>query len=243
MEEYRRIFNQRGHQYDDAMLMYPNARNAEFLSLFDGIDLTSIQTLLDVPAGTGYLQRLLPEHIVVTELDPSEGFLGRARDVRQFDEDFGVVANAFDCVTCLAALHHVHPKEPFLAQCIRALKPGGLLLIGDVKDASPEAEFLDGFAGKHNGTGHQGFYLAADEPSLQAMLGQDAKIQNVEYRPTPWQFPTRQALAEFCISLFGMSDVSASQVLAELDRTVGIIESAGTVRLNWHLLYVTARKC
>ena len=55
--DYAGIFEQRGSHYHAAMRAYPAARTAEFDQVFAARALAADETLLDVPAGGGYLAR------------------------------------------------------------------------------------------------------------------------------------------------------------------------------------------
>ena len=73
---YPEIFAQRGNRYHDAMLRFPNARDAEFQRLFDACPVAPGARVLDLPAGGGYLARFLPGDAELVSLELSEGFGG-----------------------------------------------------------------------------------------------------------------------------------------------------------------------
>jgi len=73
--------------------------------------------------------------------------LGERVEARELDgaglpPDF---AGAFDLVTTFLVLHEIHPdqKEAVLDQCVRALRPGGQLLIFDERYPSSPVELRD----------------------------------------------------------------------------------------------------
>ncbi|NJK62121.1 MAG: hypothetical protein HC921_05015 [Synechococcaceae cyanobacterium SM2_3_1] len=74
LDLYRDTFNHRGASYHRAMQKYPAARDREFQLLFADLDLSQVHTVIDIPAGGGYLRRYLPKEIELVEYDPSGDF-------------------------------------------------------------------------------------------------------------------------------------------------------------------------
>lgn len=238
MDEYRDIFDQRGGSYHAAMQRYPDARNREFLALFDDVPMGRVRRLLDIPAGGGYLRRLLPGHIEVTEVEPSAGFHAGAAEPGSIPRRPS--GEQFDCITCLAAMHHIHPPEPYLADLCRALAPGGCLVVGDVAAGSPQARFLDEFVGRHNGTGHAGHYLPTCRDALEQLVpSTEIRLVSAEIRPCPWRFSTRKQLIEFVRLLFGLQGIDEQAIGDALTARIGIDSGEDWVALDWQLQYLT----
>jgi SAM-dependent methyltransferase len=117
--------------------------------------------LLDLATGTGAIARLAAERgASVVGADASIGMLEVARtrspglDLRLADAcALPFAAGAFDVVTCGLALSHFAERERALAEVLRVLRPGGMLVASAwAKDSSfPTAgvgEILDRYAGQ-----------------------------------------------------------------------------------------------
>ena len=240
--EYDRIFKQRSSDYDLAMQRFPNARDQEFLRLFDHIDLSNISTMADLPSGGGYLGKFLPDTCKIEAYEPCSDF--NANQAHTFDvglDDVVLPESGFDAVVCLAAIHHVQNKTKFVTNLFNAVRPGGYLLLADVWAENPISSFLDDFAGKHNGTGHNGIYLGkATIHNIIEPLG--ASIVNIEQKNCPWQFASIQEMLDFCRLLFGLRKVSDDDLLNALESLVHYTTTEHGVSLEWQLLYHTINR-
>ena len=240
--DYELIFEQRGREYGEAMQRFPTARRAEFLRLFDGVDLGAVRTMADIPSGGGYLSAFVPDACDIDYIEPCGEF--RPQNAHQTDvglEEIVLAEASYDVVVCLAAVHHVKAKTTFLGNLYAALKPGAVLCLGDVAAGSSISRFLDDFAGRHNGTGHRGMYLEPDTVAdILRALG--AEILCCESKPCPWRFDTKADLLAFCRLLFGLKNLKDAELMEALEHYVGVTEHDAGVALNWRLLYVNARK-
>jgi SAM-dependent methyltransferase len=228
---YPEIFAQRGNRYHDAMLRFPRARDAEFERLFDACPVAPAARVLDLPAGGGYLSRFLPAGAQLTSLELSEGF-GGGVDVH--DPQRTWPHDPFDHAVCLAALHHIPDQPAFLRGMLGTLRRGGVLHLADVGSGSPLAQFLDGFVGRYNLTGHEGAYLPRGEEFYSGI----GKLRRFGELACPWRFASEAATLDFCGSLFGLVDCPPAELRAALADLVGFVEEDGGVRLDWRLLYV-----
>lgn len=232
---YPEIFALRGRAYHDAMLRFPSARDIEFKTLFDRHPLSARSAVFDIPAGGGYLSRVLPAGTRAVGLELTGDFGG---DLPVYRRDEPWPLGSFDRGVCLAALHHIDDQAGFLGSLMRGLSPGGLLHIGDVEAGSSIAEFLDDFVGRYNITGHQGTYLSTTV--IPAPPGAD--VMRAESRDVPWHFQDEAALVAFCAGLFGLDGCPPAELLRALERHVGI-ESSGTgLMLRWRLVYADLRR-
>jgi SAM-dependent methyltransferase len=228
---YSEIFKQRGNQYHDAMLRFPQARRAEFEQLFAQTGVAAGERVLDMPAGGGYLGRYLPadSELVSVELTPGFGTGLSVHDPAQ-PWPWG----RFDHVVCLAALHHIEDQPGFIAGLLDRLQPGGTLHLADVAAGSGLVQFLDGFVGRFNITGHQGSYLRNDRGFFSA-LGDVARIGELD---CSWEFASESDMLAFSAQLFGLVDCPPEALLQALQDHVGFERTDKGMRLNWRLLYV-----
>ena len=241
--DYETIFQQRGRSYDRAMQLYPNAREMEFTRLFDHTEKRNIRSLLDIPSGGGYLRTYIPEDCELVEYEPCGEFLeGHNRIITDASLENPVLPrDRFDAIVCLAALHHVKEKDRFFRACCDALTPGGVLLLGDVCQDSSISRYLDEFAGMHNGTGHKGYYLTADD-AADLLAGSGFSLVEAKVKACPWQFAAQHSMLEFCRLLFGLQSVSDELLGKHLEERIGVRNEDGSFFLDWELLYLTAEK-
>lgn len=230
--DYADIFAARGHLYHRAMIASPDARDAEFQRLFDCCPVLPGATLLDLPSGGGYLASKLPEGVAVTTRELTPGFGPAVQVVDADDWKLG----KFDHIVCLAALHHIEDQPAFLARLCSHLASSGTLHFADVAAGSPHAEFLDGFVGRYNETGHDGRYL--DRQALPLQPDPAFTVTRVDDVSCPWRFTSDDHMLAFCNDLFGLVDCPRSELSEVLHDTIGVRHVADSVLLDWRLVYV-----
>ena len=240
-QQYQQIFKARGSSYDRAMGQFPGARDREFSNLFEGLNLEAISRVADIPSGGGYLQRHLPATVEIDSYEPCSEFKTHHHGAPIDLENLALKVDNYDLIVSLAAIHHVSNKARFIQRCHKGLKPGGFLCLGDVPANHSISQFLDNFAGRHNGTGHSGDYLTADK--VEAMVrAQGFSVLASEVKPCPWVFASQQDMVDFCSGLFSLTAVSDGELLDALQHYVGIAVTPHQVSLNWELLYITLQK-
>lgn len=228
---YPEIFAARGGMYHAAMLDWPQARDAEFEGLFGRQPLVPGERLLDFPSGGFYLARYLGERARVDGFELTGGF---APGIPVGLPPVPAPGQAYDRAVCLAALHHIDDQPGFLRALAARVKPGGWLHVADVAVGSPLTQFLDGFVGRYNETGHNGMYLPAD-PAFFAGLGE---VRHCAEVVVPWRFADEAAMLGFCALLFGLRDCPPEELRAQLHDKVGVVATGAGVELQWRLLYV-----
>jgi cyclopropane fatty-acyl-phospholipid synthase-like methyltransferase len=235
---YQAMFNVRGHSYDQAMQYCPAARQREFSQLFQGVDVSRLNRVLDIPSGGGYLKPYLAANCQLDSMDPCEHFKaisgGRDIDLNQM----ALRTDHYDAVICLAALHHITNKQAFINALLAALHSDGCLLLADVAAGSGEAAFLDEFAGHYNQTGHQGDYLSAQRRPDYLQSSSSKQLLAYEMRDCHWRFADQQQMLHFCRLLFSLVQSSDKELMAALERHVGVGKVGGVWSLQWQLLYV-----
>lgn len=245
-DDYARLFNVRGRQYDGAMSRYPQARDAEFDTAVAIAGVQAGEVVADIPCGGGYLARHLPDGVTLYSVDSSDAF---ADCVRAHGEPRFLLApidavplpdGMFDHVISLAGLHHIVDRRPFWRECARLLQAGGVLTVGDVGAGSRVARFLDGVVDRFTPTGHRGIYFdAATVTELEAC---GFAVELMEARRIGWRAADPLALADFCRLLFGLEGIDAATLLPLLADEVGLRETAQGVELEWELVFYRARR-
>jgi len=230
---YEDIFNHRGSLYDRAMQGSPKARQLEFEYLFSAHPLKSGDTVLDIPAGGGYLQAFCPEGVTVKGLEISDGFHGEPSVVSAFG-DWKV--GKFSRGVCLAASHHMEDKPKFLKKLSEHVAPGGLIHLADVVSGSKESVFLDGFIGQFNQTGHQGMFLMdnAEEIAEQAGL---TLVRN-EVMDASWRFDSLPETLGFATLLFGVTGCPQDRLMQMMTTLLGMHPQGDKWIVPWHLRYL-----
>ena len=107
-----------------------------------------LERVLDVGGGTGRAARALRSRgIEPTVVDLSSGMLARARAVghptiRADVRSLPVADGAVDAVVVTDALHHFPEPERALAECVRVLGPGGVLVVREFDPTSLRGRVL-----------------------------------------------------------------------------------------------------
>lgn len=152
---------------------------------------------------------------------------------------FAVPLPAASCsrVLLLAVLHHYSAPERrrVYAECRRLLRPGGMLVVGDVVAGSAQDEWLNGFVDAHNPSGHRGAFF---EPAAEAELLRGCGFAEVAARERryTWDFSSRPQRADFLRRLFHLTLASPAEVDAGAARVFG-----SDLCIPWRLAYISGR--
>jgi SAM-dependent methyltransferase len=235
-DTYAEIFAERAREYDFAMTSWPNARNAEFLSVLEPLRGKADGLVCDMPSGGAYLQKYLGSGMRYVAVDPASGFAKGPIDAQWVHAEISDVPlpdNSVDYIVSLAGLHHEPSLPAVFEEMRRLLRPDGVAVIADVAVNTPPATFLNGFVDTHNPLGHHGRFL---DESLGDLI-QDAgfKVLQDQLVHVPWEFGTLQDAGEFGRYLFGVMSLTAEEVSDELQRAIGCDLEGGLVRVHWVL--------
>ena len=250
MNDYLDTFEARGHLYNKAMSASSMARQAELNALVDAIPIHPGQTIIDAPAGGGYVadevHDRLKGDIEIICVEPSPKFSAAIKNdytVHNCPLDaIPLPPESIDVVLSLAGLHHVPDRKSIYREWARLLKPGGYISVGDVGVDTPTGEFLNTFVDRHTAEGHEGIFMEPDE-FTQKLSEVGLTVKSEALIDVPWIFPNRKTLGEFCHSLFGLQGVSKETVVDAFVDSVGVTTLEGTkVALQWQLQYAVAHK-
>jgi ubiquinone/menaquinone biosynthesis C-methylase UbiE len=180
-------------RWDDLRLQLFGAR-AELLPLFALLDET--WTVGDLGAGTGALAALLAPFVQkVICVDRSEAMLAAARrrlegvanvDVRAGDlEDLPVEDGTLDVAVLSLVLHYVVDPPAALAEAYRALRPGGRLLVVEMRSHERGAEYAE----------EMGHVWPGFDPAQMTVWLTAAGFRGVQVRPLPADPAARGPLA------------------------------------------------
>lgn len=248
--DYKSIFESRGHQYNKARDICTTARNNEVDALLDLLEFDAEKLLIDAPAGGGIVAQRIQELSLpyrdIFCIEPAKQFakgIDRRFKVRNDEIDnINMPSHCVHLLASLAGLHHVTDRRAIYQEWARVVKPKGIVAVADVRTDTPTAQFLNGFVNLHNSYGHDGNFIKPNEfQRCFEKLGftvEENSLVNV-----PWSFNNITQLARYCISLFNLDKVDDPKLVSEaISDTVGIKKDGNGVHIQWQLQYAKARK-
>lgn len=242
MKNYEEIFTARGSRYDDAMRLYPHARDEEFTQVIDCAKINSGMIVADIPSGGGYLQAFLPKTVRYLGHDPCASFTNHGKVAHNKPLlPLPWPNESVDIAISLAGIHHLNEKKSLFSELYRVTKSKGRIIISDVAKDSAVAKFLDVFVGSHNSTGHEGIFL--DEMTVQELKETGWIINQSKQNNFHWRFANHEDMVNFCHDLFDIQKSTREKTFRTIEAELGTIDfSDGTVGMNWSLLTIEASK-
>lgn len=243
MQNYESIFTERGRRYDHAMQRFPHARDEEFLQLVSRAALRGAELVADVPAGGGYLQRFLPATCTWLGHEPCASFTSHGEASALSEELLPLPweDQTIDAVLSLAGVHHIDDKTPLFREAYRITRKGGHFVLSDVEVDSAVAEFLDGYVGRFNSTGHSGIYLG--KHTRDELLKAEWVVHSSEIVEFHWRFENVEDLEAFCNELFDIQNVEVGQTAEAVSEILGISTFGPQgIGMNWSLRTLVCEK-
>jgi SAM-dependent methyltransferase len=241
MKSYAELFDLRGSSYDQAMLAFPDARSGEFSQIIAALDPQPGDKIGDIPAGGGYLRDHLPEGCIWLGHEPCASFTNHG-NIAPSPSSVPLLPlpwpdGHLDGVCSLAGVHHLEDKTELFSEVRRVMRPGARFALSDVAEGSAVAQFLDGFVGKWNSTGHEGVYL--NQATLAELGEAGLRVEHCDTSDFLWRFPDRDSMAAFCTKLFDISGAAQSHVAEAIEQVLGTQQlSDGGIGMNWSLMTV-----
>lgn len=239
---YKDIFDIRGDSYHQAMMGYPQARQQEFQQIIELADVADGQLICDVPSGGCYLQRFIRKAAKFISIETSTQFtqqiLPSANNEILMCADLAAIPLAdqqFDCAICLAGTHHLPDRSGFYREIYRILKPGSIFCVGDVREGSGVADFLNIFVDRHSSLGHQGIFLTPKNREDLTNIG--FQVTQSTVKTFPWVFEDIRAMIRFCQLLFGIDRATEVEILESINQYLGYSTIRNRCYMNWELFF------
>lgn len=239
MNDYQKIFEKRANDYHWAMQKYPDVRSYEFESLISSTDFSSINKVLDIPSGGGYLKKYLAKNIELISADFSEGFTNERIQLAS-PTNFPYSDNSFDLVLSLSGMHHLNDVPKFVNECLRVLKENSSFIFSDVKKSTPVDIFLNEFVNQYNSLGHNGIFFTEDSFNEFPLLQQ--KIVRTQYNQYPFVFKDKTEMLSFFSYFFGLDKANENIIYDGIRDILGIKSTTNGLEVDWGLIQFEFKK-
>ena len=225
-----------------AINKYPDALTQEFEAAAQIVLETNPTVVLNMMAGGVPLDKYLPHSIEYFAFECNKEFAELTHTQLCTLEHINMPDHSADTIVNIASLHHSSTEERalFYKECLRILKPGGYLVIGDVMKGTRQDDWLNTFVNNYNSRGHNGNFWSADDCNLFCTTGFSeiqCKIENYN-----WCFENMHACTDFSKHLFGLDLASAAEIENGLVRYLEPQTINGSLLLPWTLGYFIARR-
>lgn len=247
---YSETFQSRGHLYNQATALAPDARSRERDAIIRRLNLKPDMSICDIAAGGGYvaegiLKKLHPQTAKIICVEPSANFAKAIPSTFEVIcaplDDIPLADESVDAIVNLASLHHVENRHEVYREWTRILKENGEIVIADVQAGTATGQFLNTIVDRHTPGGHKGKFLETGELTESFdLLGY--KNLNEDIEEVNWTFENIDQMTNFCHLLFGMTKANEEEVLNGINEFLNVTVAEDRVNLSWSLRYFYAQK-
>lgn len=231
--DYDLVFSKRAAEYNYATKTYPNVLVNELRTAAEMVNAKQDECVVNVPGACVDISPYLASGVTYKSYETNAVF---AKLTGTPHAPFGVIPEpdeSVDKVISLVSLHHSTPLERlvFYKEAHRVLKPGGIMIVGDVLEGSAQDFWLNTFVKRFNG--HDGKFWTNSDAYL--MHGFTVEVSVKKYR---WNFNGQEEMVDFCRNLFGLDLASDEEIVEGLHTYL----NADKTGFDWSLLYFIATK-
>lgn len=214
--DYDLVFSKRAAQYNYATKTYPHVLANELRIAAEMVNAKKGDLVVNMPGACVDISMHLTSGVNYKPYETNAVF---AKVASVAHTEFGVIPEAdvsIDYVLSLASLHHSTDLERaiFYKESLRVLKPGGKMIIGDVKAGSAQDLWLNTFVRQYNG--HDGKFWSESDALM--MNGFTVNVSLKKYR---WTFNGFEEMVDFCRNLFGLDLASTREIVDGLEKYLG----------------------
>lgn len=262
MFESEELIKMRAKLAGEAGAAYPQSRKHDFKVMFQYLNPQPGEHILGFWEGNGVFCQAIAQAVgsqgKYLVSDPSAYLLERLKarvNLPQVEvlvsssEDLNLPPESFDKAWSFGTFHDALSQTQVVANIYKALKPGGLLFIGDVFQGSSASRYFDSIVSKYREGGHEAKFLSAEfADSLCFINGfKSEKVRVVELLQK-WDFPSENDIATFLYKILAMNlfpgeePERIEQTRKGLRDFFDIEHSEGIYKLNWPMKALIAEK-